>query len=95
MSGEIDGVDIVGVWMQHPTARFLAHGMFETLRRWTNLPTPDEDPPIGETIAAMDAGGVGSGWSACGMTRQGRCWATTWSRVSWPRTRTGWPASPR
>ena len=53
--------DIVDAWMQHPTARFLAHDMFESLRRWTNLPTPDDDPPIGETIAAMDAGGVAFG----------------------------------
>jgi hypothetical protein len=54
-------VDIVDAWMQHPTARFLAHDMLASLRRWTDIPAPADDPPIGETIAAMDAGGVGFG----------------------------------
>ncbi len=53
--------EIVDAWLQHPTARFLAHDMFESLRRWTNLPTPSDDPPIGQTIAEMDAGGIGFG----------------------------------
>jgi hypothetical protein len=56
-----DSVDIVDAWMQHPTARFLAHDMLASLRRWTDIPTPTDDPPIGETIAAMEAGGVGFG----------------------------------
>jgi hypothetical protein len=28
-------MNIVDVWMQHPTLRFLQHEMFEPLRRWT------------------------------------------------------------
>ena len=53
--------DIVDAWMQHPTARFMAHEMLASLRRWANLPIPADDPPIEDTIAAMDAGGVGLG----------------------------------
>lgn len=53
--------DIVDAWMQHPTARFLAHDMLASLRRWTHIPAPADDPPIAGTIAAMDAGGVGFG----------------------------------
>lgn len=55
MSGAID------VWMQHPTLRFLRHDMFESLRRWTGQAVPDEELPIGWTIAAMDAAGVDRG----------------------------------
>ncbi|HEX3779363.1 MAG TPA: amidohydrolase family protein [Pseudonocardiaceae bacterium] len=53
--------ETIDVWLQHPTARFLAHEMFESLRRWTGLPTPEADPPVSSTIAAMDAGGVSYG----------------------------------
>lgn len=35
--------------------------MFASLRRWTNLNTLDEEPPIDLTIAAMDSGGVDLG----------------------------------
>ena len=49
---------IVDAWLQHPTRRFLAHEMFSSLRRWTDMPVLDADPPIDVTIAAMDAGGV-------------------------------------
>ena len=45
---------IVDVWMQHPTLRFLRHDMFASLRRWTDLQLPDEDPPIDATVATMD-----------------------------------------
>jgi predicted TIM-barrel fold metal-dependent hydrolase len=54
-------VAVIDVWMQHPTARFLRHDMFESLRRWTAMPAPDLDPPIEQTIAAMDAAGVARG----------------------------------
>jgi uncharacterized protein len=54
-------VAVIDVWMQHPTPRLLRHDMFESLRRWTNLPVPDQDPPIEQTIAAMDAAGVERG----------------------------------
>jgi hypothetical protein len=26
---------IIDAWIQHPTPRFLAHDMFDSLRRWT------------------------------------------------------------
>jgi uncharacterized protein len=45
---------VVDVWMQHPTLRFLRHNMFESLRRWTGQEVPDQQPPIGVTVAAMD-----------------------------------------
>lgn len=58
----------VDVWMQHPTSRFLAHDMFDSLRRWTGGALPDEGPGIELTVAAMDAADVGFGllsaWSA-------------------------------
>ena len=48
----------IDVWMQHPTKRFLAHDMFDSLRRWTGDAIPEEPPPIDVTVAAMDAAGV-------------------------------------
>lgn len=54
--------------MQHPTSRFLAHDMFESLRRWTDGQMPQDEVPIDATVAAMDDAGVGFGllsaWSA-------------------------------
>lgn len=52
---------IVDAWIQHPTARFLAHAMLEPLRRWTGMAVPREEIPLAVTIAAMDAGGVDYG----------------------------------
>lgn len=46
----------IDVWMQHPTTRFITNPVFESLRRWVQLPA--EGLPIEATIAAMDAGGV-------------------------------------
>lgn len=61
---------IVDVWMQHPTQRFLAHEMFDSLRRWTGQDAPPQAPPIAATVAAMDAAGVDVGllsaWHAPG-----------------------------
>jgi predicted TIM-barrel fold metal-dependent hydrolase len=51
----------IDVWMQHPTKRFLAHDMFDSLRRWTGDAIPDEPPPIEFTVAAMDAADVSFG----------------------------------
>jgi predicted TIM-barrel fold metal-dependent hydrolase len=63
-------VPIVDAWMQHPTPRFLGHEMFASLRRWTDL--PDADVPLADTIAALDAAGVGRGlvsaWCGPGET---------------------------
>jgi predicted TIM-barrel fold metal-dependent hydrolase len=59
---------VIDAWMQHPTARFLAHDMFASLRRWTGGEIPDEPPGIAVTTQAMDAAGVRFGllsaWSA-------------------------------
>src|SRR5829696_6979516 len=51
----------IDVWMQHPTKRFLAHDMFDPLRRWTGDAIPEEPPPIDVTVAAMDAADVSFG----------------------------------
>jgi uncharacterized protein len=52
----------IDVWMQHPTKRFLAHDMFDSLRRWTGQElAPAEEIPIAATLAAMDGGGVTRG----------------------------------
>jgi hypothetical protein len=48
----------VDVWMQHPTARFARHEMFDSLRRWTGQSGLTEQRPISATLAAMDAAGV-------------------------------------
>jgi predicted TIM-barrel fold metal-dependent hydrolase len=52
---------IIDAWMQHPTRRFLAHDMLESLRRWTGMEVPEEEIPLEVTIAAMDAGGIDFG----------------------------------
>lgn len=51
----------IDVWMQHPTARFLAHPMLDSLRRWTGGDGLREDVPIAATVAQMDAAGVDTG----------------------------------
>ena len=58
----------IDVWMQHPTPRFLAHDMFDSLRRWAGTELPEAAPGIEVTLGAMDAAGVDFGllsaWSA-------------------------------
>jgi predicted TIM-barrel fold metal-dependent hydrolase len=54
---------IVDAWAQHPTARHLAHPMFESLRRWTRGQATGGPPQAGEwpvsiTLDAMDEGDV-------------------------------------
>lgn len=61
---------IVDVWMQHPTARFRALPLFETLQRWVPRAMPHE-APLEETIAAMDAGGVCIGLACAWWGPQG------------------------
>ena len=39
----------IDVWMQHPTARFLRHEMFESLRRWTGEAIPEGEIPLDVT----------------------------------------------
>jgi len=56
---------IIDAWAQHPTARHLAHPMFDSLRRWTRgeasplgAAAPTDDWPVSVTLTAMDEGGV-------------------------------------
>jgi len=49
---------IIDAWAQHPTLRHMQDPMFDSLRRWTGEAGPTEQPPVAETLAAMDAGGV-------------------------------------
>lgn len=51
---------VVDVWMQHPTQRFLAQEIFESLRRWTGQ-LPSDEIPLDRTIAVMDEAGVQRG----------------------------------
>ncbi len=62
--------NIVDVWMQHPTRRFLEQPIFESLRRWTKQDFGG-DVPLAATIGAMDAGGVGVGLIAAWHGPQG------------------------
>ncbi len=47
----------IDAWMQHPSAKFLGHEMFASLRRWTQQEMPSA-VPVELTLAAMDAAGV-------------------------------------
>jgi hypothetical protein len=56
---------IVDAWAQHPTARHLAHPMFDSLRRWTRgeqgsnaLAAAAGEWPVSVTLASMDEAGV-------------------------------------
>jgi len=49
---------IIDAWAQHPTVRQLSDPMFDSLRRWTKMPLPTEEPAVSSTIAAMDAAAV-------------------------------------
>ena len=49
---------IVDAWCQHPTLRHSQHPMFDSLRRWTGEPAPEEELPVAATIAAMDAASI-------------------------------------
>ncbi len=53
-------MDVVDVWMQHPTRRFLQQPMFDSLRRWTGQ-SLDGEVPVETTLAAMDAGSISVG----------------------------------
>jgi predicted TIM-barrel fold metal-dependent hydrolase len=52
------GLRIIDAWVQHPTRRFLAEPMFESLRRWTRGALPEGELPVAATIGAMDEAGV-------------------------------------
>jgi predicted TIM-barrel fold metal-dependent hydrolase len=51
---------VIDAWMQHPTPRFLAHDMFDSLRRWTGQ-SLDQEIPIATTVAAMDEANISLG----------------------------------
>lgn len=54
--------DVIDVWMQQPTARFLGHEMFASLRRWNRADGEQlETPPVDLTLRVMDAAGVRRG----------------------------------
>jgi predicted TIM-barrel fold metal-dependent hydrolase len=58
-------VDVVDVWAQHPSERFLKEPWLAPLWRWTGS-EPPASLPLDATVGAMDAGGVSvallSGW---------------------------------
>ncbi len=53
-------MDVVDVFAQHPTPRFISDPIFASLRRWTKMPDPDPNVaiPVDATLRAMEAGGV-------------------------------------
>lgn len=61
---------IIDAWGQHPTLRFGADPIFDSLRRWTKLPVPTSELPVSVTIDAMNAAGIDrmliSAWVAPG-----------------------------
>jgi hypothetical protein len=55
-------VTVIDAWMQHPSARFLAEPMFDSLRRWSGGRLgADGEVPAEATVKAMDAAGVRTG----------------------------------
>jgi len=49
---------IIDAWIQHPTAEFIGHPMFETLRRWMRLETIPDEIPLELTLGTLEAAGV-------------------------------------
>ncbi|MBM7367981.1 amidohydrolase family protein [Gordonia hydrophobica] len=49
---------IIDAWMQHPTARWLASPLFDSLRRWSQGTIPDHEVPVSWTLDHMDRAGV-------------------------------------
>ena len=63
-------MNIIDVWMQHPTRRFLQQPMFESLLRWTKQETIPE-VPVAATLATMQQAGVSKGLIAAWHGPQG------------------------
>jgi uncharacterized protein len=61
----------IDVWMQHPTQKFLAYEVFESLRRWTGQKPLEAEIPIEASIASLDSAGIDFGllsaWYAPGV----------------------------
>ena len=55
--------NVIDVWMQHPTGRFLEQPFLDSLRRWTRQELRSEIP-LSATIDAMDEAGVQIGLAA-------------------------------
>lgn len=51
-------LNIIDVWMQHPTVRFLEQPFFASLRRWQRQTSAPQEIPLEATIASMDQAGV-------------------------------------
>ena len=49
---------LIDAWIQHPTAEFIAHPMFASLRRWMGLTDEVPELPFELTLGALDAAGV-------------------------------------
>lgn len=54
-------VPIIDSWMQHPSASFLGHEMFDSLRRWSHSDLTDTAARPEQTLATMDEAGVATG----------------------------------
>ncbi|MGB8329710.1 MAG: amidohydrolase family protein [Polyangiales bacterium] len=52
------GEPIIDAWIQHPTAAFLKHEMFASLRRWMKLDFVPDEIPVALTLASLDSAGV-------------------------------------
>ncbi len=52
---------IVDAWLQHPTAAFIRHPMFASLRRWIGADQVPDDIPLAFTLAALRDAGVDRG----------------------------------
>jgi len=63
-------MEIIDVWMQHPTRRFLDQPAFESLRRWTRRDS-FPDVPLSATLASMDEAGVRLGLTSAWWGPQG------------------------
>ncbi|MBN1572325.1 MAG: amidohydrolase [Deltaproteobacteria bacterium] len=53
--------NIIDVWMQHPTMKFINHPMFESLRRWMGIEKFEQEIPVEYTLETMDRAGVQTG----------------------------------
>lgn len=62
---------IIDVWMQHPTAEFMGHAMFEPLRRWSRANDALPDVSVASTVASMDEADVAIGLLSAWWTPEG------------------------
>ena len=49
---------IVDAWIQHPTAGFVGHPMFASLRRWMGITEVPDQIPLELTLGALRAAGI-------------------------------------